>query len=440
VGLPLIGWRAFLAIVINKKLADIRAAGLPTNGEELNRWYPAVPDNQNAALVLTQAFALLKTINTSSDKRSEVVWKLKDKFPRRADLLTPEQVDLIRWHVETNFPAMTKAREALKLPASRYPVDYKRLFSTELPHLAHLANLAYLNQCKSALEILDGRNGVVPEDIETILALAHSLDSEPCLISAVVRSHMTRMAIATLEMRVNSGSMNPAEIATVKDAFTLMHATNIPARALIGERAMTIPYFRMSRAEAYRINPPKDEEDSRKNSPWPYNGPAILRLIGYYELDFGSYLIGMNKGIAALSNAPPDNLRAGGYFARIGEESTKRRRSLSGHFLSLYASVAQRENEGVARQRLALAALAVESFRNESSRLPETLEELTPKYFQQIPEDPFTGMELKYRRMDKGYITYSVGSDLEDNNGLEKADKKESDDRQSYDITFTVER
>lgn len=332
VGLPLIGWRAFLAIVINKKLADIRAAGLPTNGEELNRWYPAVPDNQNAALVLTQAFALLKTINTYSDKRAEEVWKLKDKFPRRADLLTKEQVELIRWHVDTNMPAMLKAREALRLSVSRYPVDCKQLFSTKLPHLAHLVNLASLNQCQAALEILDGRKEAVSEDIETILALAHTMDNEPCLISQVVRHRMIRMAFATLELRANSGPFNPAEIASLNDAFTRLRTTNIATRALIGERAMTIPYFRMSRAEAHKINPPKDEVDSRNNSPWPYNGPAILRLIGYYELDFGSYLIGMNKGIAALSNAPPDNLRAGGYFARVGEESTKRRRSLSGHF------------------------------------------------------------------------------------------------------------
>lgn len=49
-------------------------------------------------------------------------------------------------------------------------------------------------------------------------------------------------------------------------------------------------------------------------------------------------------------------------------------------------------------------------------------------------------MDLAYRRTDKGYVIYSVGRDREDNGGLEEADKKQSDDKQSYDITFTVER
>jgi hypothetical protein len=33
------------------------------------------------------------------------------------------------------------------------------------------------------------------------------------------------------------------------------------------------------------------------------NGPAILKLIGWYELDYGSYLIGMNKALALLTNS-----------------------------------------------------------------------------------------------------------------------------------------
>lgn len=156
--------------------------------------------------------------------------------------------------------------------------------------------------------------------------------------------------------------------------------------------------------------------------------------------DYATYLTGMRQALALMSNSPPHNLHVTGYLTRIGEESTQRRRALSGQIFSSQVRTAWRENQGIAHQRLALTALAVESFRNETGRLPETLEELTPKYFEKIPEDPFTGMELKYRRMDKGYITYSIGSDREDNGGLEKADKKESEDKQSYDITFTVER
>lgn len=437
--LPL-AWRMYLASVINRELAKIQVAGLPISGEELNRWYAAVPDRENSALVLTQAFSLLHTINTESGERVNEVQDLKDKFPRRADQLTSEQVEMIRWFVATNQPAMAKVREALKLASSRYPIDCTKLMSTELPHLADLVSLAYLNQCSAVLAILDGQTNAPIENIEAILALAHTLDDEPPLISQLVRLRMVRMAFATLEHQANANPFTPAEILSLENLFTHIRTTNTAARALIGERALTIPYFRMTKAEALRLHPPSDQNDTKPNSPLPCHGPAILRLIGYYELDYGSYLIGMNKAITLLSNPPPENLRAFRYLSRVGEESAKRRRTLSGQTMSVYAAVPFHEAEAIAHQRIVALALSLESFRNETERLPEQLAELTPKYLPEMPEDPFTGVALKYRRTEQGYVIYSVGRDREDNGGLEKADRKKSADKNSYDITFTVDR
>src|SRR5689334_22433089 len=90
-GLPLIAWRAYLGQKINGELTEIRAIGLPTNGEELNRWYAAVPDNQNAALVLTQAFALGRTY---PDNRSNLIHNFE--LPQRGTRLTPEQIELLQ--------------------------------------------------------------------------------------------------------------------------------------------------------------------------------------------------------------------------------------------------------------------------------------------------------------------------------------------------------
>src|ERR1051325_3095635 len=433
--LPLIAWRMFLAHVINKQLAEIRSAGLPANGEELNRWYAPVPDNQNAAFVLTQAFAFRRLY---PDSRSNLIFHFK--FPKRAEALSPEQTELLNGYIALNEARLNKADEALTLSASRYPIDCTLLMNTLLPHLGWLDEIAELHQFSACIAIEAGSAAFASSNIVMMLALARTLDNEPLLISQLVRLKLVGRAFATLERRASAGAFSSVEIANLAAAFKLTHATNIGARALIGERAMTIPYFRMTRAEAGRINPSKNGDDPKKDSPAPYNGPAILKLIGYYELDYGSYLLAMRKAIALLSNAPPENLRAGKYLGGVGEASTQRQRTLSGLLLSSYAGVPRRENEAIATQRLALAALDVESFRNETGRLPENLAELSPKYFEELPKDPFTGLELKYRRTEKGYVIYSVGPDQQDNGGLEKADKKQSDDKKSYDITFTVER
>jgi hypothetical protein len=141
-----------------------------------------------------------------------------------------------------------------------------------------------------------------------------------------------------------------------------------------------------------------------------------------------------------LTNSPPEILRANGYLFHVGEGSKQRMRTLSAMVFSGYAGCVWRENDAIARHRLALTALAVEKFRNANGHPPEELDELVPKFLTEVLEDPFLGIDLEYRRTEQGYVIYSVGRDRDDNHGLEQSDKKQSDDQQSFDITLTVER
>lgn len=283
VGLPLIGWRAFLAIVINKKLADIRAAGLPTNGEEVNRWYPAVPDNQNAALLMTQAFALRKLY---PDNRTNLVFNFE--LPRRGKRLSPEQSELLRGYVAMNEARMIKADEALQLPACRYSMDCSQLMNTPLPHLTWLKGIAELHQYSALLALEAGNPMAASSNVVTMLALARTLDKEPLLISQLVRLRIVGMAFEIMEHRTGGDAFSSIEIENISGAFTQTQTTNLMVNAMIGDRAMMMPYFRMSRAELDKLHPPKGGNESDRNSNLPGHGPAILRLIGYYELDYAT--------------------------------------------------------------------------------------------------------------------------------------------------------
>ncbi len=85
-------------------------------------------------------------------------------------------------------------------------------------------------------------------------------------------------------------------------------------------------------------------------------------------------------------------------------------------------------------------ALAVERFRLDRGRLPGQLQELTPQFLEAIPMDPFDGAPLRYRRLDRGYVIYSVGADGHDDRGREPPEHRKLSDKTSYDLTFTVER
>ena len=148
--------------------------------------------------------------------------------------------------------------------------------------------------------------------------------------------------------------------------------------------------------------------------------------------------MGTNITLAGLP--PPENLQADVMLARTGAAAKKRYRIVSGQLLSSFSATGARENETLTYLRLAVTSLALEQFRNQNGRLPEALDELTPAFVAEVPEDPFTGLDLQYHRLEKGYLIYSFGRDRRDDHGLEKSERKKSPDGRSYDLTFRVER
>jgi hypothetical protein len=63
--------------------------------------------------------------------------------------------------------------------------------------------------------------------------------------------------------------------------------------------------------------------------------------------------------------------------------------------------------------------LALKRYKMANGVYPDTLENLTPSFLDRIPKDPCSGNALLYREEGKGFLLYSVGSDLQDNQGAQ---------------------
>jgi hypothetical protein len=108
-------------------------------------------------------------------------------------------------------------------------------------------------------------------------------------------------------------------------------------------------------------------------------------------------------------------------------------------FLPSLSRTIVREASTQAVIKLATTALAVERFRLDQGRLPGDLKELTPQFIDAVPTDPFDGASLRYHRLARGYVIYSVDADGHDDGGREPPEYKKSTDKTSYDLTFIVE-
>jgi hypothetical protein len=135
-----------------------------------------------------------------------------------------------------------------------------------LPHLAKIKLLAQAAEYRALLAAQSGNPVESCRDIQLILGLAHSLEGEPSLISQLVRIATLAIAVNTLERVLNHANLNEKEITDLTAAFTTSQ-TNLIPRAFIGERAMYIPYFRMSVAEANRITRADEEGETHPNGP-----------------------------------------------------------------------------------------------------------------------------------------------------------------------------
>ena len=429
-------WQVNLAHDVNVKLAAIRAAGLPTSGAELNAYYSAVPNNENAALVMTQAFALMQDF---PDNRSNEVANFN--IPSRGQSLTPEERKLLSSYVEMNSDALARMCEAIKLPESRYPVDYTPGLITLLPHLTKLHKLEKIAGYELMLASQSGDTTDAVVAIESLVGIVHTLDEEPDIIAQLVRVRFSFFVENSLEYYLNITNLNDAQLVELASPIANADKTNLMARALIGDRAELIPYFQLKPAWL------RNDYVNKWVSDYP---PTKYWFTGVGERDLIYYLKVMDTNIAFANLPFPRNLNAINNF--VGEATDKIEQHpytsfhyehpflLSATLLPSTGIILQREAEFATNLHLTVTALAVERFRLAHGRLPENLNELVPKFLSTVPVDPFDGQALRYHRLAKGYVIYSVGADGHDDGGREKPADWKSTDKTTYDITFTVER
>ncbi len=429
-------WRLRLNYEVNGRLRALRATGLPTSGAELDQWYARVPDSENAALALTQAFELMCTF---PDRRSNEVSNFK--LPIRGERLTPDQVRLLSDYVSLNEAALAKARDAIQLPKSWFPVDFSPALNTSLPHLPEVKALARIACDEALLAIESGRPSDATPPIVTIVGLARTLNEEPVLISQLVRIAVFRIATSTLETRLNAGALNETDFTALTPVFVAAEKSSLMARALVGETAMAIPYFRMSLAEANHLSK-ADEEATQAPSgpPLPGRPPMWALVTGFFERDLRFFLGVMETNVALARLGPPESLASTNLNEQVVLTAKSKYYILSELLLPSLSRVLVKEAENLAFTRISTSALAVEHFRLIHHRLPTELGEVVPEFLPALPVDPFDGAPLRYRQLAKGYVVYSVGQDGHDDGGKELPAKRRSTEHPPQDLTFTVER
>jgi hypothetical protein len=158
------------------------------------------------------------------------------------------------------------------------------------------------------------------------------------------------------------------------------------------------------------------------------------------DTDFSEMLDLRSAQIAAL-NLPPKERFA--EFTRLKNKVASEGRATwvwtSGKAALDFSKLVRLDAEVLAKLQVSRVALEVERWRlAHGGRAPDSLADLVPEFAPSVPTDPFDNNPLRYKKLAKGFVVYSIGPDFTDDGGKEKPGN--ASDTDHYDITFSVER
>jgi hypothetical protein len=395
------------------KLEAIRQAGQPATPTELNAWYPEPTAGENAAPLYAEAFAALAATDAKSLS-----------------------------FVAKNQPALPLLHKAAAKTQCRYPVDLKEGGNAPLPHLAKTKISAQLLARDAAANAAKGRTDLAAQSAADGLRLARSLEQEPLMISHLVRIAAESIAVSGLETSLSVRAFPDEWLARLQSLLGEGERTlgSSLVRGFAGERCLALAWFQMTPQEY-------EQQGSGLGTNKPFGSPADFeryRQQSEFMADFNCCLDSFSNWVAVASQPLPAGLDAAGQWATTASatmsDAQARGLRLSPMILPALGSAMEKTVEATAQSRTAATALAVERYRLANGHaLPGSLSQLVPHYFASVPEDPYDGKPLRYKKLSpKGYVVYSVGRNRQDDGGSVRPLGAKADG--PYDVTFAVRR
>ncbi len=407
---------------LQSKIKAIHAAGYPVTYAELDGWYTIPLYADNAADYITTALTYLG-IPTGEEAEGIPLFS-KTQLPPRTEPLDDQTQALVARLIGDNEETLGLLHDAASIPDCRYPIDLSLGHGTLLPHISQMRDAARLLALEATLSAERNESEAATQAVLSGYGLARSLLREPLIISQMVRCACDALSTQTLERVLNRVELTDAQLARLEAAVEDSYDPNAFARAFAGERCFVLETYRDPSAVGVRGPPAVLWEVSR-----------ALGLMDLSLIRFLHYAVAHME----IAQTEPHRRQEGVAAIEAKQKTGSRLSSLLNSLAPVFGRVTTTELNDIARFHIARTAVAIERHRLAYDRLPQTLADLTPAFLEQVPDDPFDGQPLRYRKLDPGYVVYSVGPDSTDDAGQERQPRRHGGEP-PYDITFIVER
>ncbi len=407
----LVLFRVFSHSALERKIAELRAKGYPTTFEELAN-YNSLPEGvPNAAHLYTQAFDAYQVPLEDEKNLLPYIGPINPNDP-----ITPEIKAAMETFLVRNAKVFESLHQASMMKECRYDFPITGFTTFMNPYFQEIKQCAQLLSIQILNDAITGKAEAACQGAIDQLRLGESVNRDPVLISFLVRIAIDAMAASSVQTILSQLSPTDQELSDLQIQLRQVRSSLRMDRVFIGERCFLF-----------------DETGTRQSLGW---GTGPFRWLGLIETNRMRCLDYFDQ-LEAISKLEPEKRCP--EYRRIDDDIS----NLPFWFAMTQILIPAVEQIGMMEVRVigqmdcARAALGVERFRMAEKRLPETLEELVPKFIEAVPIDPFDGKPLRYKRLEKGYMIYTIGEDGEDNGGAPKGKVEKG---ANYDWPFTVEQ
>ena len=356
----------------------------------------------------------------------------EEAYPERAYPME-ERISIMQDSIVALAPDFEKIAEALQLPSSRFPIHYNEGIRAMIPHVTLLNQFNALIARKAALNIITQNSDGAFANLQALDSLRRMLRGDPASSFGLRRRAHEIFFATTIWEGTQRHIWNKAQLESIRE--------------MLREDNWIAEWVHASRSErAYALRALDDAgkgdiyiglSDSGPQDRWK---KALIRALptgwlllskcdvaAYYQTalidaaNSSSLLIDLQstEGMVIIqelkdSRSPRRALITANVLPEIAMGMTFRDGGLEDAHRRFLIQGASAQNTTV----LASTACALELHFLEHSSYPDLLDQLVPKFIDDVPLGQIDRKPLRYAKInDRSYRLYSVGPDLEDNGG-----------------------
>lgn len=401
-------WR--LGRKIEAAEAEWRKRGWPPTPEELYRWRPVPPDDENAALAFRRAVRCMVHVPLPGQLTGRE-WGTVEPYPPA----TNDYLKVCATLIGSNRQAIALAMAASRLSRTRVSGTDPGTWQDTYRVARQDAEMAELLRHVAMAQMAAGSRKEALDAMNALFAFARSSGKDPSNHWGWVYSQRINSSSSNAALLLSTYGLTMGELERLRLMVEACDPDDGLEDTMLGDlvfRRELIGWFPHILAGMWRTGPTMWKFGRRLATvgdccglAWDHVTGAALRW-ELALLEAGPALHEVLKRERAL-------WKAGVASVEIElSDGGPRHGTVLGYLRMSWLAANTRRNA-------LLTAIAIEKFRLREGRRPEKLEDLVPADLAEVPRDPADGQPLRYRTPAFGYAVYGLGENGRDDGGVE---------------------